>query len=226
MLGKPTRFLFMDFVHIHIATDRTSPASRGALSCVPTGKSPWCPFPNLKFNLFATETRYGSPSCTTMGDDAQPNATAATGINAASGGAARAACLAEISAALLSALRTRSHCNIARLKQEMASKHGLASIPKLIELIAALPEEYRERLSPFLRTKPVRSASGVAVVAVMCKPHRCPHLAFTGAVCVYCACLILRRHRASLPLPPPLPLAPAPRYHPPHPRRTPPRPAP
>jgi histone acetyltransferase (RNA polymerase elongator complex component) len=105
----------------------------------------------------------------------------------AGGGAARAACLAEITATLLAALRARAHVNIAKLKQDLASKHGLSSIPKLIELIAALPEEFRERLSPFLRTKPVRSASGVAVVAVMCKPHRCPHLAFTGAVCVYCA---------------------------------------
>ena len=68
----------------------------------------------------------------------------------------------------------------------MAAKHGLHAIPKLIEIIAALPEQYRDRLAPFLRSKPVRSASGVAVVAVMCKPHRCPHLAFTGAVCAYC----------------------------------------
>ena len=68
----------------------------------------------------------------------------------------------------------------------MAAKHGLHAIPKLIEIIAALPEQHRERLAPFLRTKPVRSASGVAVVAVMCKPHRCPHLAFTGSVCAYC----------------------------------------
>eukprot|EP01006_Ploeotia_vitrea_P038902 TRINITY_DN66286_c3_g1_i2.p1 TRINITY_DN66286_c3_g1~~TRINITY_DN66286_c3_g1_i2.p1 ORF type:complete len:484 (-),score=215.40 TRINITY_DN66286_c3_g1_i2:48-1499(-) len=27
---------------------------------------------------------------------------------------------------------------------------------------------------------------GIAVVAVMCKPHRCPHIAMTGNVCVYC----------------------------------------
>ena len=32
----------------------------------------------------------------------------------------------------------------------------------------------------------VRTASGIAVVAVMCKPHRCPHIATTGNVCVYC----------------------------------------
>uniref|UniRef100_A0A3Q4GSU1 Elongator complex protein 3 n=1 Tax=Neolamprologus brichardi TaxID=32507 RepID=A0A3Q4GSU1_NEOBR len=26
----------------------------------------------------------------------------------------------------------------------------------------------------------------IAVVAVMCKPHRCPHISFTGNICVYC----------------------------------------
>ena len=37
-----------------------------------------------------------------------------------------------------------------------------------------------------LRAKPVRTASGIAVVAVMSKPHRCPHIATTGNICVYC----------------------------------------
>jgi len=127
-----------------------------------------------------------------MGNDGVGGGGVSGGVGGSGGGvvpvgaSARAACLAEISSALLAALRSRSHCNIARLKQEVAAKHGLSSVPKLIELIAALPEEYRERLSPFLRTKPVRSASGVAVVAVMCKPHRCPHIAMTGNICVYC----------------------------------------
>lgn len=26
----------------------------------------------------------------------------------------------------------------------------------------------------------------IAVVAVMCKPHRCPHINMTGNICVYC----------------------------------------
>lgn len=58
--------------------------------------------------------------------------------------------------------------------------------PKLVEIIAAVPEEFRARLLPRLRAKPVRTASGIAVVAVMSKPHRCPHIATTGNICVYC----------------------------------------
>jgi elongator complex protein 3 len=58
--------------------------------------------------------------------------------------------------------------------------------PKLVEIIAAVPEEQRETLIPRLKVKPVRTASGIAVVAVMSKPHRCPHIATTGNICVYC----------------------------------------
>ena len=39
---------------------------------------------------------------------------------------------------------------------------------------------------PILKAKPVRTASGIAVVAVMAKPHRCPHIAVTGNICIYC----------------------------------------
>ena len=66
------------------------------------------------------------------------------------------------------------------LKMGASSKFCLARAPKLVEIIAAVPEEYRSVLLPQLRAKPVRTASGIAVVAVMSKPHRCPHIATTG----------------------------------------------
>ena len=56
----------------------------------------------------------------------------------------------------------------------------------MADILQGLPIAYRAQLWPFLKTKPVRTASGVAVVAVMSKPHRCPHIAYTGNVCVYC----------------------------------------
>ena len=57
---------------------------------------------------------------------------------------------------------------------------------RLVDIIAAVPEDRREQLLPLLRAKPIRTASGIAVVAVMSKPHRCPHIATTGNICVYC----------------------------------------
>ena len=63
---------------------------------------------------------------------------------------------------------------------QVSRKYGLANAPKLVEIIAAVPDEHRAVLLPQLRAKPVRTASGIAVVAVMSKPHRCPHIATTG----------------------------------------------
>lgn len=76
--------------------------------------------------------------------------------------------------------------NLTRLKSEAAKKFKLSGIPKMSDILHGLPVQYRAKLWPYLKTKPVRTASGVAVVAVMSKPHRCPHIAYTGGVCVYC----------------------------------------
>jgi len=65
---------------------------------------------------------------------------------------------------------------------QVSRKYGLSRAPKLVEMIAAVPEEHRAMLLPQLRAKPVRTASGIAVVAVMSKPHRCPHIATTGVL--------------------------------------------
>ena len=59
-------------------------------------------------------------------------------------------------------------------------------MPKVVDIINSIPENYKSKLTPYLKVKPIRTASGVAVVAVMCKPHRCPHLALTGSTCIYC----------------------------------------
>jgi elongator complex protein 3 len=99
---------------------------------------------------------------------------------------AKSACISEIVQKLIKAYDTRATLNVSKLRSTVAAKYSLSVVPKLMEVIAGVPDNYRDKLSPFLRAKPVRTASGVAVVAVMCKPHRCPHIAMTGAVCSYC----------------------------------------
>ncbi|TIC15824.1 hypothetical protein E3Q08_03104 [Wallemia mellicola] len=74
--------------------------------------------------------------------------------------------------------------NDIRIKQ--CKKHKISGVPKLVDIIAAIPDEHKKTLLPMLKARPIRSASGIAVVALMCKPHRCPHIAMTGNVCVYC----------------------------------------
>jgi elongator complex protein 3 len=76
--------------------------------------------------------------------------------------------------------------NVTGLRNKITAKHGAAHLPKLVELIAAIPAKYKTALRDVFMAKPIRSASGIAVVAVMSKPHRCPHIAMTGNICVYC----------------------------------------
>jgi elongator complex protein 3 len=94
--------------------------------------------------------------------------------------------ISDIVSELLTAYRQGRTVNMLRLKQDAAAKNRLQGVPKLTQIIAGVPEQYKKQLVPLLKAKPVRTASGIAVVAVMSKPHRCPHIAMTGGVCVYC----------------------------------------
>jgi elongator complex protein 3 len=75
--------------------------------------------------------------------------------------------------------KPKKDINLNSLRGQMAKKHRLSTQPPLTAIIAAVPENYKKYILPKLIAKPVRTASGIAVVAVMCKPHRCPHIAYT-----------------------------------------------
>jgi len=88
---------------------------------------------------------------------------------------------------LLHAYETGTTLNFTALKGKSARKYKLTGIPRISDILSAIPDgATKTKLLPYLRQKPVRTASGVAIVAVMSKPHRCPHIAMTGNVCVYC----------------------------------------
>jgi len=90
------------------------------------------------------------------------------------------------------------YVNIDGIKSRAAGRYGISKMPKLQELLAATPEKHKDKMKDIFLAKPIRSASGVAVVAVMSKPHRCPHIAMTGNICVYCFTAdhqFLSRHR-------------------------------
>lgn len=82
--------------------------------------------------------------------------------------------------------KPKKDINLNKLRGQMAKKHRLSNQPPLTAIISAVPEHYKKYILPKLIAKPIRTSSGIAVVAVMCKPHRCPHIAFTGNICVYC----------------------------------------
>lgn len=84
--------------------------------------------------------------------------------------------VSEIVAALVKAVEEGRSVNVLNLKNELCSKHGLAEQPKTVDIIAAIPEQYKQALLPLLKTKPIRTASGVRLHA-----------------CAVCSCLTVCR---------------------------------
>lgn len=92
---------------------------------------------------------------------------------------------AEISQQVIDRYKQGKKIDVTKLMRENARKHKLPLVPRVADIINCIPPEYQSLISQ-MRVKPIRTASGVAVVAVMCIPHRCPHIALTGNICVYC----------------------------------------
>jgi len=63
----------------------------------------------------------------------------------------------------------KSKKEIARLKTKLCAKYGVREMPTDIQILL----HSKEKID--LITKPTRTMSGVAVVAVMTKPTKCPH---------------------------------------------------
>ncbi|CAD8142330.1 unnamed protein product [Paramecium octaurelia] len=95
-------------------------------------------------------------------------------------------CISEIVAELIKQYDSNQKINLSQIKAEYSKKNKISGAPKIVEILSAIPDDYKDKLIPILKAKPVRTASGIAVVAVMAKPHRCPHIAVTGNICIYC----------------------------------------
>lgn len=70
---------------------------------------------------------------------------------------------------------------INRIKNKVCAKYKLAKTPRNADILQATIPEESEILRPYLQKRPVRTVSGVAVVATMTTPHECPH-----GKCAYC----------------------------------------
>lgn len=92
----------------------------------------------------------------------------------------------DISLELVALLKLSKDINLNGVITRYAKKYKLKNQPRLTDIILSIPDQHKKYLIPKLKAKPVRTALGIAVVAVMCKPHRCPHIAYTGNICVYC----------------------------------------
>ena len=82
------------------------------------------------------------------------------------------------------AISSKSHVSareLDSLRKETSRRYHLSSLPRNPDILAMLSDDARERLRTSLQIKPVRTASGIAIIAVMTEPHPCPH-----GVCSYC----------------------------------------
>ncbi len=71
--------------------------------------------------------------------------------------------------------------NLQKVKVSLCKNFNLLSVPPNSEILADVTLEERKTVEPFLIKKPMRTMSGVAVVAVMTSPFPCPH-----GKCTYC----------------------------------------
>ena len=71
-------------------------------------------------------------------------------------------CISDIISELIVAQDEGKDVQLNRMKTRLASKYGLETSPRLVDIIAAVPHEFRNTIVPKLKAKPVRTASGVS----------------------------------------------------------------
>lgn len=82
---------------------------------------------------------------------------------------------------LIASGEIRTPDQLQRAKVRLCKQYEMERLPTNSEILAVCPEELESKVLSLLRTKPSRTLSGVAVVAVMTKPAPCPH-----GKCSYC----------------------------------------
>lgn len=74
-----------------------------------------------------------------------------------------------------------SHTQLDHLKKKASSEYALNSLPSNSMILNAATHVEIPSLRPILLVKPIRSASGINIIAVMSAPYPCPH-----GNCVFC----------------------------------------
>lgn len=47
------------------------------------------------------------------------------------------------------------------IRNRMSKKYNFSGVPRLVDIISAVPDEYKKALLPKLKARPIRTASGV-----------------------------------------------------------------
>jgi elongator complex protein 3 len=71
--------------------------------------------------------------------------------------------------------------DLEKAKHKACRDYNLLEFMSNAQILEKATREERFLIGPIIKKKPTRTLSGVAIVAVMCKPHECPH-----GRCTYC----------------------------------------
>ena len=68
-----------------------------------------------------------------------------------------------IAAELIKAHDANQTVSLNELRAKMSKKYGFGGVPRLVDIISAIPDDYKKALLPKLRARPIRTASGVSM---------------------------------------------------------------
>ena len=66
-----------------------------------------------------------------------------------------------IAAELVKAHDANQTVSLNELRAKMSKKYGFGGVPRLVDIISAIPDDYKKALLPKLKARPIRTASGV-----------------------------------------------------------------
>lgn len=89
------------------------------------------------------------------------------------------ACRAIIEEILEGNIKTRR--DLEKAKHKACRDYKLQKFMSNADILENAAPDERKEIASVIRKKPTRTISGVAIVAVMCRPHKCPH-----GRCLYC----------------------------------------
>jgi hypothetical protein len=69
---------------------------------------------------------------------------------------------AGIAAELIKAHDVNQTVSLNEIRAKISKKHGFGGVPRLVDIISAIPDEYKKALLPKLKARPIRTASGVS----------------------------------------------------------------
>lgn len=68
-----------------------------------------------------------------------------------------------IAAELIKAHDVNQTVSLNELRARISKRFGFGGVPRLVDIISAIPDDYKRALLPKLKARPVRTASGVGL---------------------------------------------------------------